>query len=250
MEYFGLLLFLAAPLAGIVALWALFRPITALGLTTKRRAAVALASSAFAFLLGLVLIAANVPPVDAPVSQESTESASASPPKQNSPPARKQSAPAPRPMVPALDMTRDQLLQDMNKFWREADQPGAFSVADADPVRAGPNQGGSIARACVNEANCLVVETRPDGRVVSATIITMTDGSGRGTSQSMLTSLGLLVVFGEGNPESGREFQRQLQRLVAGDENQEARVGSVCLVLSGGGPIGLWTTVSAPPCGD
>lgn len=248
METFGVLLALAGFFVIGAGIWTLVRPFPKGLLTSRARGCLAIFAGLTLTIVGGSLMPPVEPEAETPAPSPAPLAASAGDAVDDapSPPAESQLQPV-GPPAPAFAQTKDDVLAALNRTWREARQPGAFAVDTASEIAGGVNRGGIVTTACASSRTCVLITTNREGRVTSLTMMAShADASGTGTT--LLASLAALTVVGDPTAERSEEFRRQLDRVSAGSTMRPRRAGDACVHVSGGQGLGVWTTVSKPPC--
>lgn len=173
MELVGGLLVIFSLAALALGFFSLFRPIRRLGLGSRKRAAIAMASSVAAFFVG----AAMLPP--APTVEAAPEAAAA------------QEITKPTD----IGVTRAQLLDRVNSEWSDMGRAGAFARNSETEIDDGPWRGGRSYTDCNSRNVCLMTVAQPGGALVSATSMAAGDGSRASGTDALAAHIALVRTF-------------------------------------------------------
>lgn len=183
MELVGGLLVLLSLAALALGFFALFRPIRRLGLGSRKRAAIAMASSVAAFFVG----AAMLPP--APTVEAAPEAAAA---QEVTKPTE---ATVPKLQPSGIGVTRAQLLDRVNSEWSDMGRAGAFARNSEAEIDDGPWRGGRSYTDCSSRNVCLMTVAQPSGALVSATSMAAGDGSRASGTDALAAHIALVRTF-------------------------------------------------------
>lgn len=216
---FGVALFVAS-------LVAVFKPLPKLRMATRNAAGVGLALSVGSCFVGSAI----------------------SPSSETAPTTKAEAFAEVSPETPAagFEMSAEQLLNRLNSEWSKQERAGAFAINDVGEVEAGKNKGGQITTACAADGVCVMIEEQPS-RKISALILAM-GGSTAGNAFDLIAfQLAAIQIF-EPTAEIGEAYQRLVGSLSAGEQAAAERVGDTCLNMVSAPAMGIWMTVSRPPC--